>query len=68
MTPDEFVSKLKRIAGVSVSRESDDLGAYLVVNVGGLKTDYFLMKYDTDLDNYMTCHYITLIRMLSAFI
>lgn len=66
MTWGSFESELKRIAGVSVSRESDDLGDYLVVNVGGLKIDYFLLKFD-DIDKYMVFHYITLTRMLATF-
>lgn len=68
MTYEAFESELKRIAGVTVTRDNDDLGNYLVVNVGGLKMDYFLRQNDDILDSYMCWHYITLIRMLAAFI
>lgn len=68
MTHEAFESELKRIAGVTVTRDNDDLGNYLVVNVGDLKMDYFLINHDTEIDNYMAWHYITLIRMLAAFI
>lgn len=63
MTWEEFESELKRIAGVNVNRDSD---GYVVVCLGALKIDYFLINNETVLDNYMAHHYITLIRMLAA--
>lgn len=68
MTFEEFESELKRIAGVSVTSENDGPCSYLVVHVGGLKMDYFLRQNDDILDGYMCWHYITLTRMLAAFI
>ena len=68
MTWKEFESELKRIAGVTVTREDDSPCSYIVVHVGGLKMDYFLRQDDELLDIYMCWHYITLTRMLAAFI
>lgn len=67
MTWAEFESELTSIAGVSVIRENDDPRSYIVVHVGGLKTDYFLRQNNEILDSYMCRHYITLIRMLATF-
>ena len=68
MTWEAFESELKNIAGVRVDVENDDIGNFLIVHVGGLKIDYFLTKYENNIDKYMALHYITLIRMLATFI
>ena len=68
MTYEAFKSELTRIAGVTVTHEIVGVCNYLVVAVGDLVMDYFLMKDGDDLDNYMSWHYITMLRMLAAFI
>ena len=67
MTWDEFASELKNIAGVSVTYENDVLGNFLIVHIGEIKTDYFLISHINNPDAYMAHHYTTLVRMLVAF-
>lgn len=66
MTWGEFESELKNIKGVSVRHESDALGNFLIVHIGEIKTDYFLISHINNPDRYMSYHYILLVRMLAA--
>lgn len=66
MTWEVFENELKNTKGVKVSHESDALGNFLVVYIGKIKTDYFLISHVNNPDNYMAHHYILLVRMLAA--
>lgn len=66
MTWDEFASKLKNIPGVHVRYESDAIGNYLIVHIGKIKTDYFLISHINNPDDYMARHYISLVRTIVA--
>lgn len=66
MTWEDFESELKNIKGVTVSHENDDLGNFLIVHIGKIKTDYFLISHINNPDTYMSYHYILLVRMLAA--
>ena len=68
MTWEEFESELKNVNGVTVWHENDALGDFLIVRIGEIKTDYFLVSHEHDPDTYMSRHYITLVRILAAFI
>lgn len=68
MTWMEFVKELKSIAGVRVTGESDNLGNYVVVHIGKIRADYFLISRIEKPDAYMAWHYISLVRMLAASI
>ena len=67
MTWKDFETELKNIAGVSVIHEKGDSYNFMSVSVGGLKIDYFLIKYENNIDKYMAIHYITIIRLLATF-
>lgn len=66
MTWEAFESELKNIKGVTVRHESDDLANFLIVYIGKIKSDYFLISYNDSPNTYMACHYISLVRMLAA--
>lgn len=66
MTWEEFESNLSDIAGVSVTHENDVLGKFLIVHIGKIKTDYFLISRVNAPDTYMTHHYILLVRALAG--
>lgn len=67
MTWTEFETELKNIKGVNVRYESDALGNFLIVHIGKIKTDYFLISHINNPDSYMAHHYILLVRMLAAY-
>ena len=66
MTWEDFERELKRTKGVYVTHENDVLGNFLIVHIGEIKTDYFLISHINNPDNYMAHHYIFLVRMLAA--
>lgn len=66
MTWDEFEGKLKNMTGVHVRHESDTIGNFLIVDIGKIKTDYFLISHINNPDDYMARHYISLVRTIVA--
>lgn len=66
MTWKEFESELIKIPGVYTIHETDDLGEFLIVHIGNVKIDYFLISHLSNPDVYMTYHYLLLVRILAA--
>lgn len=66
MTWEDFERELKSIRGVYVTHENDCLGSFLLVHIGKIKTDYFLISHVNAPDTYMAHHYILLVRMLAV--